>query len=246
MNERPITIGATGGSGTRVLVEILEKAGVYMGGPKRNGAGDAMPFEAPIRNRARKYLTGKLPPESMKNEFLVAVRTHRHAMKNPEGCWGWKNPRGMFFFDFYARHLFPEVRIVHLVRDGRDMAFSRNKGQLKPFGFLLPPKTEAWVDTSRKALLWMVGNTVVADRGEALGDQYLRLRFEDLCATPEGTIPRLLVHVGIEVEDDALTRLAALVKPPPTIGRWREYSNGEQIEDLIRPALVRFGYLEDT
>jgi hypothetical protein len=41
---RPIVVGGTGGSGTRVVRAVLARAGAFMG-VRLNGAGDAMDFE---------------------------------------------------------------------------------------------------------------------------------------------------------------------------------------------------------
>ena len=86
-------------------------------------------------------------------------------------------------------------------------------------------------------------NLEAADTGEAeLGERYLRIRFEDLCAEPEPVIARVLDF--LELEGDA-AGYAQEVEPPPTIGRWRE-SDPELIGELERiasPALERFGYL---
>jgi hypothetical protein len=44
----PVVIGATGGSGTRVIHGILETAGLFMGHDQNlNHAGDAMDIEYP-------------------------------------------------------------------------------------------------------------------------------------------------------------------------------------------------------
>jgi hypothetical protein len=52
-------VGGTGGSGTRLVVQMLRRLGVDMGGDC-NSAGDAMPF-VPLYDRFNNlYLTGQV------------------------------------------------------------------------------------------------------------------------------------------------------------------------------------------
>ena len=48
-------------------------------------------------------------------------------------AWGWKEPRSIYLLPFFHRHL-PGLRFLHVVRDGRDMAFSENQNQLRKHG----------------------------------------------------------------------------------------------------------------
>ena len=87
-------------------------------------------------------------------------------------------------------------------------------------------------------------NLGAADYAErALGGDYLRLRFEALCADPPAAIERLLGFIGLR--GDAV-ELAAEVSPPRTIGRWRSAAAELQAElnEVGREALIRVGYID--
>ena len=47
-----------------------------------------------------------------------------------------KNPRSMFLLPFFDSY-FPALKFIHIVRDGRDMAYSKNQNQLHKHGSTL-------------------------------------------------------------------------------------------------------------
>ncbi|BCW93430.1 MAG: hypothetical protein KatS3mg007_1324 [Thermoanaerobaculum sp.] len=48
-------------------------------------------------------------------------------------AWGWKEPRSIYLLPFW-NELMPSLRFIHVIRDGRDMAFSANQNQLRKHG----------------------------------------------------------------------------------------------------------------
>ena len=80
------------------------------------------------------------------------------------------------------------MSFLHLVRDGRDMALSDNQNQPKKhYQALFGDAYEACHDAAPECAirLWATANSQVADWGEReLGNRYMRVRFEDVCASP--------------------------------------------------------------
>jgi hypothetical protein len=136
--------------------------------------------------------------------------------------WGWKEPNSHVFLPQLIDH-FDELRYVHVVRHGLDMAYSRNRTQLEVwgprFGIRAPrddvaqhgAQLELWIATTRRALRL----------GERLGERFLLLRYEDLCREPEQQLRRLLDLAGLDVGQEVVARLAAAVEAPESVGRWR-------------------------
>ena len=92
---------------------------------------------------------------------------------------------------------FPSARFVHVVRDGRDMAYSPNQYQVRHYGdLLLTPDERRWSQPLRSIVVWSRLNLEAADYADRhLPDRYLLVRFEDLCASPvphRSPHPRLL------------------------------------------------------
>jgi hypothetical protein len=105
---------------------------------------------------------------------------------------GEKTPSNLYLWPSIER-AFPEATVVHILRDGRDVALSQVQA---PFG----PKTMAGA-----AERW-VG---FVDRIRAIGDRagparYVEVRYEDLLADPRGTIQGVLRFLGEPFHPDVL------------------------------------------
>ena len=242
----PTVIGATGGSGTRVVARVAQRCGMFIG-KKLNAQKDALDISAFLNVWLNSYLDrgddDPLLEVRMGNYLGRVLEAYLSPMEPAKaGPWGWKEPRSIFVLPFLTQVL-PGMRFVHVVRDGRDIAFSRNQNQPLKHGEALLG-SEAEVDSPAGSIaMWSEGNLTAARAGEEqLGERYLRIRYEDLCARPEPELARLLAF--LELEGDP-TELAAEVRPPPTIGRWREEDTDviRELERIAQPGLERFGYL---
>jgi len=255
----PVVIGATGGSGTRVIHGVLETAGLFMGHrQKLNHAGDAMDIEPvldayinPILSATNTldYETDDLPKKlrtAASRDLAIAVARFLSALPAPRTRWGWKNPRSMYILPL-IHALLPEVRFIHLVRDGRDMATSDNQNQPRKHYQALFAEPLNKTDPSGSIRLWAAANLAVADWAERnLGECYLRLRFEDLCAEPENGVRRILEFAGFKDPEiqPALVTAGETVAAPSSLNRWRQLDSAIA-ETLTRQgavALARFGY----
>ncbi len=243
----PGVIGATGGSGTRVLARIARAGGLFVG-TNLNLHEDAVEFG----EFSDRWIDGWLRSDgavdaetgaTMAADLEEVVR--RHCAGLPDGArWGWKEPRSIYLLPFYDAAM-PAFRFVHFMRDGRDMAFSDNQNQLIKHGdAALEPSAEKLKKPLRSIALWNAVNVRAADYGEnVLGDRYLRLRFEDLCSDPAGTARRLYDFFGLNGEAEEVGR--AEVSPPGTLGRWMSESPAtiRALEEIAGVGLSRFGYL---
>lgn len=243
----PGVVGATGGSGTRVLARIARSGGMFVG-TNLNAHEDAVDFGAFSDRWIDVWLRsdGALDAETsaaMSSDLEDVVR--RHCSGLPDGTpWGWKEPRSIYLLPFFGEVL-PAFRFVHFVRDGRDMAFSENQNQLVKHGpAALGSSADGLARPLQSIALWNAINVRAADYGESiLGDRYLRLRFEDLCADPAGTARRVYDFFGLSGDAEEVGR--AEVSPPDTLGRWmwKKPETVRALEDMARPGLTRFGYL---
>ena len=236
----PTIIGGTGGSGTRVVAQILMGAGVFMGA-QVSDIGDAIPISrlcdlwanvfAAREKILREQETAALYPP-MARCLAAALKDH-WGDEPPGRSWGWKAPRSLYLLPFFHSQL-PQLRFVHLVRDGRDIAFSQNQAQLNKHGLIyLSPKERRQRVSVRSLALWNRINLAVAEYGEReMGDRYMRIRFEDLCAEPASVVRRLLDFVELEADVETAARL---VEQPTSIGRWK------QAEDRVVLKFEQYG-----
>ena len=247
--EAPVVIGATGGSGTRVFAVACEAAGYYFG-TRLNEAHDAKAFVDFYERWIDTFLEREAKPlterhaRKMDTHFRKCVDRHRAGLSDASARWGWKNPRSMLVLPFLHGH-YPAMRFVHVVRDGRDMAYSSNRNQPKKHGRSLFGEAAAAMSRPELAMrVWSRTNLDVADFGERhLGPRYRRMRFEDLCADPRGTLQSLLAFLDVADVDPA--PLAAQVRVPGSLGRWRTAPSDEQarLAQVGGAALERFGYV---
>jgi sulfotransferase family protein len=235
----PNVVGATGGSGTRVVARVMRAGGMFIG-RDLNRSDDAVAFGAFSDAWINRYLTGEAQLEEMNAELERLVSRHLEDRRG-ETSWGWKEPRSIYLLPFLHAEL-PSLRFLHVVRDGRDMAFSANQQQPRKHGAALLGEEVAGSPEAAIAV-WAEVNTAAADYGgRELGPAYARLRFEDLCADPPAGVERILAFFGLEADAAKLARKE--VKPPDSLGRWRR-EDPDEIERLERTAgaaLERFGY----
>jgi hypothetical protein len=108
----------------------------------------------------------------------------------PKSCTRWceKTPRNILYIERILEHFDGNVRIIHMVRDGRDVVLSRHA--LNTSGY--------WVDPTR----WVQDVTA----GLAFDDrpQVLLVKYESLVSDYEATIRRICDHVGEACVDEIL------------------------------------------
>ena len=137
--------------------------------------------------------------------------------------WGDKNslwPEKLHVIDA----VFPKAVVVHIVRDGRDVAVSyrelakrRNESKYSP---RLPHKIE------EIATIWSRNVRMVRDLGKKLGHlRYYEFRYEDLLDAPETEMRSLLRFLGMEYNPAVMQygELSEIGKyEPPEFLTWKE------------------------
>ena len=152
---------------------------------------------------------------------------------------------------------YPEARVVHIVRDGRDVVCSllekpwlrREGAQADDAGVPYGAHARFWVEPERRAefeaasdarrAAWVWRSYVAAARA---GDA-LEIRYEQLVSDPEGAGRQLAGHLDARAEHlvEALGRAHA-----ESVGRYRTDLDAEQLSDVEAEAgglLRELGYL---
>ena len=180
---------------------------------------------------------------------LTAEVFHAYAARHGKARWGDKTP--FYITEIDVLHtLFPDCRIVHLVRDGRDVAVS-----LRGIGWgsaHIPRVAEDW--------RW---KTLLAHKvGGVLGDRFLEVRYEDLIREPQNVLTRVCAFLGerfspamLDYHRDAEKNIpgdsmqwhrSSVSRPDPSkVFGWRtKMSPADQIlfEEVAGDALDAFGY----
>lgn len=93
--------------------------------------------------------------------------------------WAEKTPANVFGFGEIIAHFGGAVRLIHLVRDGRDVVTSRHPA--RPDGFWMRPRR--WVHAVRAGLEYEDDERV------------LTIRYEDLVTDSAGTVAAICAHI---------------------------------------------------
>jgi hypothetical protein len=246
MHGAPLVVFGTPGSGTRVFARLAVAAGRDMGNQtKANDASALYGLAGKWCERIYPaWASGRpLDYSEFEADLMAGLEAHL-GQPDPDAPWGWKQPRSLYMLP--ALHaVFPDLLAVHVIRDGRDMAFSPKAAPnlLLSGGYALPAAAANRPDAVKAATLWDEANRRAADFGEGrLGERYLRLSLEEACAEPERTAGRLVSLVG--GSRIAPQRLRSIVRPPASLGRWRDQPAGPlaEVAEAAAEGLRRFGY----
>lgn len=146
----------------------------------------------------------------------------------------------------HVRHLgliadiYPDAHIVHIIRDGRDVARSHASMDWGPRA--IEPAAREWRDS------------ILAARQALPLPRYHELRYEDLLARPEVEIARLYAAVGLPADRAALDAAIAEagiqrnldpVGSAPATGKWRSAFSAADLnafESVAGELLAELGY----
>lgn len=239
LGKRPIAIGGCGRSGTTLLLSILschpkifaidiETTALCPDGYGADGMYNRNP------NIGMPFKLEKI------YEYLLA-----HEI--PASCTRWceKTPRNVIYFERILRHFGKPARLIHIVRDGRDVVTSVHPRDASRY----------WVTPHR----WAVD--VAAGRRLENHPQVLTIRYEDLVRNYEMIMRRICDFVEeeytpafLQYPDSARVKESiAWFNPAQTmndrsIGRWQEIKYVNIVEEFLRePGVVEllkhYGYL---
>ena len=127
---------------------------------------------------------------------------HRIAMcylqkEKPDAThFGFKNPHGIYHLEFIF-DLFPEARILHMIRDPRGVLSSEKKKRSKIDGY--QPEETTWMVARRHRKMMQIAETFKSD------PRYLAIQYRDLVTNFEPTLGKVLTFLDLEFEDKVRT-----------------------------------------
>ena len=263
-NNSPVAIGGLGGSGTRVIADIVSQAGVYIG-DNLNTSLDNLWFtllfvhesyfnrpKAELDNIINQSLEifshkmeGKLLnlPGSMQllaeagqdyphtddyfgswQNFITEITSAKNRQQRDFEVWGWKEPNTHIYIDYLINY-FTELRYIHVLRHGLDMAYSNNQNQPRRWGNLLGVKNSDLQEISPQASFefWYVANQRAIELARVLPpDRFLLVDYDDLCNFPENGVTKILDFLGLPISYEVRQSLFKLPSAA-TIGRYRDH-----------------------
>jgi len=192
-------------SGTSMLAGLLHSSGIFMGNDwdehqesvffqsinkellKRNAANWAAP-QVPSESS-----TVLLPTAGLLRHYLKAHVHPSQLIKLLRGnAWGWKDPRNTFTLNCWLK-LFPDAKVIHIHRNGLDVALSLSIRSKKKTA---NEYAETLKDTTAGFVLWEKYVAQAFSFESLLGDRMITVQFEKLIASEESEIRKLEAFVG--------------------------------------------------
>jgi len=221
MIDYPVAIGGVGGSGTRVVAEMLMRLGIDLGS-NLNTASDNLNF---TRCFKRQDWFMNFPDE---RELSAAWETFiDQGIECEDGTlatsgstavprWGWKEPNAHIFLPFLFKNV-PEFKYIHVLRNGLDMAFSDNQNQPKNWGqFILNSPCDDQITPIYSLDYWIAANIRALKFQQEMKGSFLLINYDELCKNPKKELAKLLLFVN---RSGNLDELASFINPPKTIAR---------------------------
>ncbi len=162
--------------------------------------------------------------------------------------WCEKTPRNVLFADRLLE-IFPDLKFLHIIRDGRDVVSSMVHRGFWPvasgheFPSLRPYRGEVTVE--KAANYWRdILRLARVVSSEIPAQHYYEFRFEDLIANPEGELRTICEFLGEDFEPTMLKQNL----DRHHIGRWRDDLSPSQhdvVHQIVGDTLRREGYLSE-
>ena len=203
----------------------------------------------------------QIEPEVMANcenagDFLRIVM---EAMARKQGVerWADSTPDHLLAVP-RIKETIPNALVIHIIRDGRDVALSLEKQHwIHPF----PWDHGKELLTAAAYWEWIVNQGRA--HGRALGQDYKEVRYEDLVADPRSTLAEVGQFIGQELDYDQIRRvgIGSVSRPNSSfegdkiaggfhpVARWKKSLSKQQlrqVEGLIGQTLDDLGYPRQT
>ena len=275
----PIVVIGMHRSGTRLLVDTLDKLGVFMGADRQ---ADAESVAFLLINEGLLHQCGAFWSEPMSAHFMLAepdaveqiavnarealaARLEQYA--GPSGwhlaasgtelpAFGWKDPRNTFTLPVW-KQVFPNLRTIHIVRHGVDVAASLARrhaaalraatGESIPSALTVIRDHALGILSSRRGwtlaealTMWEQYVEKARQESAALGERALEVRYEDLLTQPERVIPVVAKFCRVPMPAGHGALLDGL--EPSRAFAFRRDPELVAFAGSVREVLARYGY----
>ena len=175
-------------SGTSFLAQVLQCAGLFMGVFKDHHY-EAVHFMALNQQCLAAQQASWLHPvavpaatrvslsanELYREHFQVNTRLQQWQLAWQNPAWGWKDPRNTFTLPVWLR-VFPQARVIHLIRDAEEVANSLQKRNGKAGEGYYPELDDRHFCLELTQKYQSQGKSYAAD----LGGRYLEINYSAL------------------------------------------------------------------
>lgn len=135
--------------------------------------------------------------------------------------WGWKEPNTHIILDRLLK-LMPNMKYIHVMRNGLDMAFSSNQNQQ----FLWGKKfigDEFKQNPYYSLKYWCLVHKRLLKASKPMGNNFLLLNYDNYCIDPDTEIPKLFDFLNIASKNRNINKFKSLINAPSSIGRYLDH-----------------------
>jgi len=277
--ETPFVVIGMHRSGTSLVSRILDKSGIMMGKDLQTdheskffiqlnkwiyqnaGADWARPKAleelidyAPARKQVEEYLRIRIASSSSKK---FSGRNLKNGLFDMDSKWGWKDPRNGPSLPIW-KDIWPEMKIIHVVRHGVDVAASLHSRSLKNWAedegrFKKWTKMYKWrsskspirkgqrAATLTHALEFWAEQMDVEKKVIQSYENVLEIRYEDLLTSPAVVLKDIWNYIGKETDEKLLREIETMVD----YSRAFAYKQNEELSVFAqenKSILEKFGY----
>jgi len=262
----PVVVFNKSHSGSRLLARLLESSGIWMGG-RLNASHDAEGLFPLVRHVVERYYPDypELWRSGRWDDALVGLIMDvfgEHLDGRGDRPWGWKLCETVYLLPL-VDYLFPEARYIHIIRDGRDVAFSDHVPPVEPLWrkiYVDSDRVVSWrgltfgrlarifyrLDSSRYNMQHWVNSVELGRRyGAMLGDRYHEVRYEDLCRDFD-RVGREVLRFAQALDPEAGLATIGPTVSPSSIGKFRRRNplKVAAVTRYARPLLTSLGYTD--
>lgn len=235
-NDAPIIVGGCGRSGTTLMRVMLDSHRHICCGPETGlffrekvSHGQLVERFGILSQEIRRLAHGS----GSRAEFIEKF-FDEYSRSQGKRRWAEKTPRNIEHMEYIFR-VFPNVRFIHMIRDGRDVACSlRTHPRYKVVDGELVPR-DTWNPLEQCIDRWTTA--ISHSRPYRSHPGYLEVRYEDLVLAAEPTLRRVMDFVG-EPWDDGLLRYAEVKSSSRNVSKFPQ--NPEATESLRDSSIGRW------
>ena len=281
----PVIIIGMHRSGTSMISRMLEELGLFMGKVKQhdheslffihlnnwlfNQSGGSwyhpQTFHYLLENKEVRSLAAAYISYIIKTPRVTGYLGWKsylkwRSLKNLDFPWGWKDPRNTFTLPIWL-DLFPDAKVIHIYRNGIDVAsslmvregraFSKNaqpiNDRYKRMLYMVRPKRGGFIASVRCSSLEGGFSLWEEYLGEArmhvnrLGDRAVEFRYEDFLDEPHRVLSSIVGFCGLSVSEGDIRRITGGVRK----SRAYAYKNNPELESFSENVISRlqvYGY----
>lgn len=244
-----VAIGGVGGSGTRVIAQILQDLGYFMG-EDLNESNDTLlytllfkrqniltlsePAFDDVLNLFVKIMATDKELSSDENDFLKNLAAQDRTLHAKEWLqkraefthqrathlqWGWKEPNTHIIIEKLFSRM-EDLKFIYVYRNGLDMAYSENQNQLKLWGSIFFNEYNIDINPKNSLRYWCITHKRMLELKNRFASKVFMLDFDKLCLSPEETLQELALF--LEYKKNIL-EFTQLIKVPSSIGRYKQF-----------------------